>query len=292
MRVSIACAAAWMLGFVICGGSGAAQQKGQADWSPPNVDAPLASLDSTAACPEADLLEHAGQRAQELVDNLQSFTAREAMQYEQFDELGVPVASEHAWFEYAVGFDEHHGGLRVTEARTPVRNGGNLPSGFQDSGLPAVALIFHPYYRDDYDMRCEGATIQGDEKEWVIRFEQRKNKASRTRSFRTEQGSYPAKLKGLAWISAGSQQVTQIETNSISPIPMIHLKSDAVRVEYAPVPFASRNLTLWLPRSRESYSNFETYRIAVKHSFSNYLLSSVQTQQVIGAPPKNEPPKN
>ena len=95
------------------------------------------------------------------------------------------------------------------------------------------------------------------------------------------------KLKGRAWISAASQQVLRIEASLMNPVAMIHLRSDAVEVDYAPVRFASKNLNLWLPQSSKSYSDFETYRLVVKHSFSDYLLSSVQTQQVIGEPPKN-----
>lgn len=136
-------------------------------------------------------------------------------------------------------------------------------------------------------MRCEGAVETNGERMWVVHFEQRKDRRSRTRSFRTEQGSYPVKLKGRAWISAASQQVLRIEASLMNPVAMIHLRSDAVEVDYAPVRFASKNLNLWLPQSSKSYSDFETYRLVVKHSFSDYLLSSVQTQQVIGEPPKN-----
>lgn len=264
--------------------SHAASQKSQWAWSPPNVDAPLPSIESSAPCSLAELLEQAGQRAQELVNNLQSFTARETVDYEQLDDFGAPTEGNRALFEYAVGFDEYDGRLKVTEARTPAAGTDSLPKQFQDSGLPAIALIFHPYYQGDFQMRCEGAAEKDGEKAWVIHFEQRKDKRSRIRSFHTAQGSYPARLKGRAWVSAASRQVLEIETNLMSPLLMIHLRSDAVRVDYAPVQFTSKNLTLWLPKSSESYGDFEKYRIVVKRTFSDYLLSSVQTQQMIGAP--------
>jgi hypothetical protein len=279
---------------LLCAGtvcSSAANQKTKGDWTPPNPEAPLATLDPSVACPITDLLAQAGQRATEMVENLQSFTARETVNYEQLNDLGVPTMGERVLFEYAVGFEERTGALKVTEARSAAPGSGSLSAGFQDSGLVAIALIFPPYYQGDYEMRCEGLTEDHGGKAWVIHFEQRKDKRSRVRSFRTDQGSYPAKLKGRAWISAESHQVVHIETSLIAGIPMIHLKSDGVKVEYAPVPFASRNLTLWLPRASESYSDFETYKLVVKHSFSDYLISSVETQQVIGAP-STEAPKN
>jgi hypothetical protein len=187
-------------------------QKPPLDWSPPNVDAPVPTLEATPPCELADVLEQAGERAQELVDNLQSFTAREAIRYEQLDGSGAFMASDTAASAYAVGFERPSGGLHITEARTPAAGSGSLPRGFQDSGLPAIALIFHPYYEDDYDMRCEGFALANGEAAWVIHFEQRKDKPSRTRSFRIEKESYPAALKGRAWISAESNQVLRIET--------------------------------------------------------------------------------
>ena len=117
-------------------------QKAQPNWSPPNVDAPLPSVDSSTVCPLSEVLEQAGQRAQELVDNLQSFTARETVDYEQTDDFGVPVAGDHALFEYAVGFDEHSGGLKVTEARTPVAGSGGLPQGFRIRACRRSRLFF------------------------------------------------------------------------------------------------------------------------------------------------------
>lgn len=264
----------------------ALHQKAKGDWTPPNPDAPLAAQETPTPCSLPDLLAQAGERAKEMLDNLQSFTARDTLEYEELDDLGVATMAERALFEYAVGFEQRAGGLKVTEARSPAAGSNGLPLKLQDSGLPALALIFHPFYQGDYEMRCEGATERNGQKAWVVHFEQRKDKRGRTRSFRTDQGSYPLRLKGRAWISVDSYQVAQIETKLVAGIGIINLRSDGVKVEYAPVQFASKNLTLWLPRSSESYSDFEKYKVVIKHRFSDYLLSSVQMQQVIGDPKK------
>jgi hypothetical protein len=261
-------------------------QKTKGDWTPPDPDAPIATLDPAASCDLEELLTHTGERTKEMADSLQSFTARETVRYEQLDNLGLPTMADRAQFEYAVGFEQRGGGLKVTEARSPVAAGGaaSLPQGFQGSGLAALALIFHPYYQDDYEMRCEGAAEENGRRVWVIHFDQRKDKRPRTRGFRTDQGAYPARLKGRAWISAELKQVVRIETGLVAGIGMIHLVSDAVTVEYAPVQFSSKGLTLWLPKMSEVYTDFQSYKLVVKESFSDYLLSSVETQQVISKP--------
>ena len=264
-----------------------ADHKKRADWNPPNLEAPLPPAEGAGACPLEQVLAHAGERAQELVDNLQSFTAREAIEYARMDQYGVMNGDDRAYFEYAVGFEQLKNGLKVTEVRAPVNGGSDLPADFRDTGLPAIALVFHPLYQGDYAMQCEGAAEEQGERAWVIRFEQRKNKRSRTRAFNTDKGAYPAKLKGRAWISAESGQVMHVETGLMTAIAMLHLKSDGVRVEYAPVKFESKDLTLWLPQTSETYSDFDTYKIIVKHEFSHFLLSSVQIEPKINEPPRN-----
>lgn len=264
----------------------AQDQKTKGDWTPPDADAPIATLDAAALCDLKELLAQTGERTKEMADSLQSFTARETVRYEQLDNLGLPTMADRAQFEYAVGFEQRRDGLKVTEARSPVAAGGaaSLPQGFKGSGLAALALIFHPYYQDDYEMRCEGAAEENGQRLWVIHFSQRKDKRPRTRGFQTDQAAYPARLKGRAWISAELKQVVRIETGLIAGIGMIHLVSDGVRVEYAPVQFSSKGLTLWLPKTSEVYSDFQSYRLVVKESFSDYLLSSVETQQEISKP--------
>jgi hypothetical protein len=254
-------------------------QKAKGDWTPPNPDAPLEGLDTSAPCDLPDLLARTGEGAKEMVDNLQSFTARETLEYEELDPLSIPTMADRSSFEYAVGFERMPNALKVTEARSPVPGGAALPAKFQDSGLPTLALIFHPVYQGDYEMSCEGAVQENGRKTWVVHFGQRKDKKGRTRSFRTDQGSYPLKLKGRAWISADSHHVVRLETALIAGIGMIHLRSDGVNVEYAPVQFKSKNLSLWLPQSSECYSDFETYRIVIKHHFSNYLLASAEAER-------------
>jgi hypothetical protein len=268
-------------------GTAGASQKPQPDRARPNVEVPLRSPALSRPCSLLEVLEKAGARSRELVDNLQSFTARDTVRYEQLGSFQVPNYGGTGIFSYAVNFEQSPGWVTVTEVRTPVAGGTPLPLEFQDSGLPAIALIFHPYYQGDYDMRCEGLAQSNGELAWVIHFEQRKDKPSRTRSFRIEEEAYPAALKGRGWISVESNQIVHIETTLVAAIPTIHLRSDKVKVDYAPVQFKSKNLMLWLPRSAESRSNFGAYWIVIKENFSDFLLSSVHTQQVIGEPSKN-----
>jgi hypothetical protein len=247
-------------------------------WTPPDVDASIPSLAQTPPCLLSEVLAFTGQRSTELVDHLQNFTARETIRYEETDEFGIPLGGATSLFEYAVDFKTRSTSLVVAETRQAVGAASTLPDDAKDAGLPALALIFHPFYQGDYDFRCEGRGSWNNNPAWVVHFAQRKGRPSRTRSFRSSMASYPANLKGRAWISADSYQVLHLETNLMEGIAMLHLKSDSVSVNYAPVHFHSQDVVVWLPQAAVAYSEFVKHRDVVEHTFTDFLLSSVQSK--------------
>ena len=143
-------------------------------WDPPRVDAPIVSLSTTPACSLPDVLNQAGQRAEELVDHLQNFIAHEQIRY---DSKFVPQSSNGfvgtetirrgetsggesltAKFDYVVDFGGKSGQMQVHEFRKPLPGTNNeYLRAILDKGLPVLALIFRPALQSDYEMRCEGS---------------------------------------------------------------------------------------------------------------------------------------
>ena len=89
---------------------------------------------------------------------------------------------------------------------------------------------------------------------------------------------FPVDLKGRAWIIADKFEVVQIEADMVKPVPEIQLLSERQTVEYGPVPFATRNTTLWLPKKVEIYFDFRKHHYYRRHSFDHYMLFSVDTE--------------
>jgi hypothetical protein len=253
-------------------------------WAPPNVDAPIPTLSTSTPCPASDVLREAGARANEMIDNLQNFTAQEKIRYEKFDAISAPLEGSSGVFDYAATFGTRSRGLQVQEARSPVKGSHDFPASGMDTGVAALALIFHPSLQGDYEMTCEGADQWNGQPAWVIHFKQRKDKPSHTVRFNTDHGAYPASLKGRAWISTDSYQVLHLETNLIKGIGMMSLFGNAISVDYAPVQFHTQNIQVWLPQSDETYYEFGSYHVIFEHAFTNFLLFSIQTKQVIEKP--------
>ena len=55
-------------------------------------------------------------------------------------------------------------------------------------------------------------------------------------------------------------------------------------VEYGPVDFRNDTMHLWLPKSADWYSSLSGQRYHRRHTFSQFLLFSVDDQQKIGKP--------
>jgi hypothetical protein len=55
-------------------------------------------------------------------------------------------------------------------------------------------------------------------------------------------------------------------------------------VDYGPVQIQSRKLELWLPQRVEAYWEISSRRVILYHTFSNFKLFSVDTEQNVEKP--------
>jgi tetratricopeptide (TPR) repeat protein len=265
----------------------------QTIWSPPNTDARLASVSATQPCSLPDVLAHAGERAQELVENFPRFTANEKVQYDQLDAdsygPATPAmetaydyelkASETTDYDYVVSLKQLPGSFLFDESRALSAGAKPLTGYAPNQGLTSLALIFHSDYQGDYNMRCEGLSDWQGTPAWIVHFVQRKDRPIRTRGYITSKVVYPEKLKGRAWIAQDSFQILHIETNLIEPVLLESgqtVDSDAVSVDYGPVEFHGQNVQLWLPLSAETYTQVGRTRVITKDAFSDFALFSVE----------------
>jgi len=247
----------------------------------------MATISAIPACSLPEVLRQAGQRANEMIDHLQNFVAHERVRYEQRDRGGELELALTAKFDYVVDFGDKVGQLNVHESRkllvaTPDRHLGEI----LDKSLPALALIFYPDLQGDSEMSCEGFSPWNDQPAWLIYFRQNKELRPRTMTVRTAKGVFPVGLKGRAWIDKDSGQIMHLETNLTEGIPAIDLQVNSVSVDYAPVTFQSQNLEIWLPQFAVGYLDFDQRRMIVEHTFSDFQLFSVQTEEVIQEPQK------
>jgi hypothetical protein len=147
-----------------------------------------------------------------------------------------------------------------------------------------LALILHPDMRGDFELQCEGLGEWRGHASWLVHFRQRSDRPNRMHSYRIGGQIFPVALKGRAWITAANFQIVRMEADMVKPMPEIHLLSEHQVVEYGPVPFPKKNITLWLPKDVEIYFDFRKHRYNRRHSFDHFMLFSVDSGEK-----RNEP---
>jgi hypothetical protein len=175
------------------------------------------------------------------------------------------------WF----GIDEYRdGGL------DPSR----FPAGIATTGLPALALVFHPNFAGEFNFVCTGLLDWEGRPAWQVQFEQRPDRPNQIRSYIIYQNTYAVPLKGRVMIDAGTLQVVRLDSELIAPVEKIKLKQERVSIDYAPVQFRTEEQPMWLPQNAEMYVERGRSHYYRRHTFSNFQVFTVGTEQKVHAP--------
>ena len=249
-------------------------------WQPPGIDETKLSVAAGVTCPLANVIEMSGERVKELVTDVSRIAAIERLLHEQVDEIGNPITKETRDYNYVASVTEDKPGfLEVDEYRSAHLGLSDYPDHIASSGFAALALVFHPDMRDNFDMTCEGQGDWHGQSVWLVHFRQRDDRPARIHDYKVGGQTYAVKLKGRAWITTDKFQIVRIESELLSPMKPIQLLSEHQIVEYGPVPFQKKNMELWLPKTAEIYFDFRRHRYYRRHSFDHYMLFAVDSDE-------------
>jgi tetratricopeptide (TPR) repeat protein len=261
------------------------------NWLPPDVDEKMPPVENVGeagtSCDVGAVVAGVGRRIQELVGNVDRYTATESLYHESINKWGTPSSTETRKFNYLASIEEMRPGFfNVEEYRSVPGASAEFPDGVATLGLPSMALLFHPHNAGSFDMVCEGLTHWDGIPVWQIHFRQRPDKPNTMRRYRegAEGPSRPVAMKGRAWIAADTYQLVRLETDLVSAVPEIQLYADHTIIEYGPVHFQSSETQLWLPTSAEVFFHWKNHRMHRRHSFDKFLLFAVDDKQKISAP--------
>jgi tetratricopeptide (TPR) repeat protein len=261
-------------------------------WLPPSVDDSVPPVEPGVSCPLDEVLKNVTSRVKELPVVVDRYAATEVLHHEDMNAAGYADQAENLSFNYVASVREIENKygqfLDVQEYRNGSTGTEMFPKQMASVGLPAIVLIFHPILIPDFEMKCEGLSRAHGNFAWQVYFRQRTDKESRIRRYRVGGHVYAVALKGRAWIDANNFQVVRLETDLREPHPELRLNAEHLVMEYGPVMFKQRNEELWLPASADYYAVLRGQRFHRRHSFTNYVLFSVENQEKIGEPPKEK----
>lgn len=244
----------------------------------PNVTPPSAS----SACSLDQVLPRVSAHTREFVDNVNRITAMEVRELERRRRNGRLEDSTHQKGRYVANIellDSRH--LSVEEHR----DGYSSMSGFMvANGSPSLVLIFHPIHLDEFKIACVGLSTWQGTPVYLLDFQQRPDRPNTMSEFRNARGTYDVSLKGTAWVDATTFQVVHLETDLLTRVPELLLEFEHQSLDYGPVIFATRGVSLWLPKSADISVHIGGKQFNARHHYSDYRLFVVDTGQKIAKP--------
>jgi hypothetical protein len=262
-------------------------------WVPPRATDKLSDISATPACHLDALLDRAGERASALLEHLENFDAHERVRFERIDNHGSSVIYMSGRFDYQADFGDAASPLSLRETRTAIGRANDASlEGEVDHGLAGMALVFHPALRGDFEMKCEGYVLRRGRGVFVVSFAQAAGGEARAISLVTPSGSVAVPIRGRAWIAERTGEVVHLETYLARPMLDLGVRTDATVIDYAPVKFQSKRVTLWLPQSAAVYANCGKYKTIIEHNFSDFQIFSVESKQTIAPPQSQENPES
>ncbi len=254
-------------------------------WFPQDIDRVIPPVAPESACPLTDVLAQAGKRIQELVGNVDRFTATEVVEHQSVDPSGQLRRPEIRKFNYLISIAQTpNGNLNVEEYRNGGSNQDQFPDHVATVGTPSLVLIFHPQYAKNFQMTCEGLGQWHEQPAWQVRFEERTDRHNPISDLVLEGRAFGLRLRGRAWIVADSYQIARLESDLADQIPKIRLRLQHEDIEYRSVQFEEGEGEIWLPSSTELYMDFLGHRFYRRHSFADFQLFSVKVQQTFADP--------
>jgi hypothetical protein len=251
-------------------------------WRPADIDEVVPPVQTTT-CPLPQILRETSKRTQDLIENLQRFSANERIEQIDIGKDGKSRNTTTQVVNYVAQFEENSSGYpTIKEYRSGST--GIRQSSLVDIGTVTFALIFHPTHVGNFDFRCEGLTELRASPAWQVHFEESAEPSNPFQAIRMGGSVYLPRLKGRAWIGTDSYEVVRLDTDLVSPVPQIDLQLLHQVISYAPVEFQDHHIRLWLPQSTSLYVAYHGRRYERVHNFSQFLLFSVDATPVIKDP--------
>jgi len=234
------------------------------------------------ACSLDDVLPHVTANSREFVDNVNRITAKEIVKLERRRGNGKLEDTVQIKANYVAN-------IQLRDSRyfsvDEYRDGQLHEGGFIEAiGSTTLVLVFHPIHLDEFDITCKGLGIWHGTPAYLLNFQQRPDRPNTMSEVITRAGTYPVSLKGTAWVDATTFQVVHLETDLLNPIPELFLDFEHQSLDYGPVAFAARHVSLWLPQSVDINVHLSGKQFNARHLYSNYQLFVIDTGQKIAKP--------
>jgi tetratricopeptide (TPR) repeat protein len=156
-------------------------------WRPPDIDDIKPALEPGVTCSCSQVLAGAGQRVQELVQDITRFSAEEDLFHKSLDSVGLSNHAETRKYNYVAAISSKPGSILIEEYSEDRVPQSGYPDGIASTGFVMLALVFHPEMQDDFDFDCEGQVKWFGKLTSLVHFRQRPDRPNRMQEYNLAQ---------------------------------------------------------------------------------------------------------
>jgi len=262
------------------------------------VDLPVEELRQTYAAVLGDinfdetgidldmLLTQVEERVASFFRDFPNTASRERVRRERLSVYGRVEDSVTQTYNYAL-YPDKTGGWQ--EGRTDSKGRDVEPDkmkgvAFLTSGFAGNQVFFHPSHKAGCRYRYLGRQA-AEPHAHVIAFAQVPGKANFVGTFQSAGMAAPTGLlyQGLAWVDPQTFQIVRMRTDLLTPRSDILLDRQTSEIWFSEVTFGDTR-TFWLPREVVVTFLWSGQRFRNRHSYSEYQVFTVETQNKIELP--------
>ncbi len=164
------------------------------------------------------------------------------------------------------------------------------PGFVKTSGFASMPMELSSDRQRQYDFKYLGSQTIDDRPTKVIAFAGHPVEAAIAGEYLLAGKSIPLILQGIAWIDAATCQVARMQTELLAPLSFAGLSRLSTSVVFGEVHFRRNTAVLWLPQVVDVNADFFGETFHNRHTYSDYQLFSVGTDQKTQSAP-NHPPQ-
>ena len=152
-------------------------------------------------------------------------------------------------------------------------------------GFVSMTVHFHPRFQADSRFSFLGREKVAGQDAYLVAFAQRPGVARRTSLVVFKDRTASVLVQGVAWIDPLNFRILRLRTDIERPDSTVSLVRETTEIDYFQVTFKQGGKSLWLPRRVNVSGQMGRYTYQNLHSYSNYRLFVVQTEESGSRPP-------
>ncbi len=235
------------------------------------------------------ILAAAGKNVEEFFATLPDICSVEKVNQERLTGEGKDALSQQRKYTYLMVVPDKRWGPGIEEYRADPKGKLTAQPPLDDTymlteGFVSAPLVFYPVYQQGSSYRLLGTQEVEGRKDYVVVYAQRPGRTPLSGTFMYGATVQRFFTQGIAWIDSENFEIVRMITDLLDPLPELRLDKETTDITFEKVNFKMAAHGFWLPKEVTVNLAWNGRLLRNEHSYSDFLLSNVKSEQKIGKP--------